>query len=116
MLEATTGVEAIKFGAHHTQTIDLFLSDVAVPDRSGTEVALELIKWHPVLLVLFVSGTPIDGWDRDDVYNLRQIPPDRVDFLEKPFRPSALLSKIEALFGDGAHYRALEERYALEPR
>jgi response regulator RpfG family c-di-GMP phosphodiesterase len=44
VLEATTGEEAIAFGKRHSGPIDLFITDVAVPKPSGTEVAVELVK------------------------------------------------------------------------
>jgi CheY-like chemotaxis protein len=63
VLEATTGKEGIDAANCH-RSIDLFLSDVDVPGPSGTEVALELIKSHPTMPVLFVSGTPMSsGFD-----------------------------------------------------
>ena len=46
-------------GNHYDGPIDLLLSDVAVPEPSGTVVALELIKSYPAMGILFVSGTPI---------------------------------------------------------
>jgi CheY-like chemotaxis protein len=95
--EATTGEEALVVGNHHEGPIDLLLSDVAVPGPSGTVVALELIKSYPAMGILFVSGTPIHAWGRNDLENFRQLPSDRADFLEKPFRPSALLDKVDEM-------------------
>ena len=65
VLEATTGKEAIEAGRPQYGSIDLLLADVDVPERSGTEVALELIKSHPAISVLFVSGTPMYAWSPD---------------------------------------------------
>src|SRR5215831_1263287 len=96
VLEATSGNGAIEI-AENNRNIDLLLSDVVVPERSGTEVALELTKSRPALTSLFISGTPMRGWDIHDLANLRRLPRDRVDFLEKPFRPRALLEKIGKL-------------------
>jgi CheY-like chemotaxis protein len=96
VLEATTGKEAIEAGTCH-RTIDLFLSDVDVPGASGTEVALELTKSHPTVPVLFVSGTPMYSWRRNDLDNFRQLPAELVDFIEKPCRLSAFLDKVGEL-------------------
>ena len=71
------------------------MSDIALPDLSGTEVAL--IQLHPDLAILFLSGTPIDYWPESDRRNFQQLPPGSEEFLEKPFRPSALQAKIESL-------------------
>lgn len=97
VLQATNGMEAIETCNSHCEPIDLFLSDIAVPEFSGTEVALEINKSHPAMPILFVSGTPMYAWERRDLQNLEQLPPDRVDFLEKPFGPAALLRKIGEL-------------------
>ena len=96
VLEATTGREAIEAGNRHG-SIDLFLSDVDVPGPSGTEVALEIIRSHPTVPVLFVSGTPMYSWRRNDLDNFGQLPPELVDFIEKPCRLSAFLDKVGEL-------------------
>ena len=96
VLEATTGKEGIEAG-NRQRSIDLFLSDVDVPGPSGTEVALELVKSHPTMPVLFVSGTPMYSWRRKDVDNFRQLPSDMVDFIEKPCRLSLFVEKVGEL-------------------
>jgi len=105
VLEATTGKEGIETG-NRQRSIDLFLSDVDVPGPSGTEVALELIKSHPAIPVLFVSGTPMYAWGRNDLDNFRQLPSDLVDFIEKPFLVSAFLDKIGELIEKRSHRAA----------
>jgi two-component system cell cycle sensor histidine kinase/response regulator CckA len=109
VLEATTGKEAIDFGNHHSRPIDLFISDVAVPKPSGTDVAVELFKSHPAMPVLFVSGTPIYAWDASDLRNFHQLQPDRTDFLEKPFRASVLLDKVSGLLKATNAYAAFPQ-------
>jgi CheY-like chemotaxis protein len=105
VLEATTGKEGIEAGNRQT-SIDLFLSDVDVPGPSGTEVALELIKSHPTMPILFVSGTPMYSWRRKDVDNFGQLPSDLVDFIEKPCRLSAFLEKVDELIEKRGHRAA----------
>jgi hypothetical protein len=51
-------------------------------------VALELIKSYPRHWDVVCLGTPD---------NFRQLPSDRVDFLEKPLRPSAFLGKVDEM-------------------
>jgi two-component system cell cycle sensor histidine kinase/response regulator CckA len=98
VLEATTGEEAIAAGNSRVDSIDLLISDVAVPKPSGPEVAVELVKLYPSMPILFVSGTPMYAWDWEDLYNFKKLPIERVDFLEKPFRASMLLDKVTELF------------------
>ena len=109
VLEATTGEGAIDFGNHHSLPIDLLISDVAVPKPSGTDVAVELLKSHPALPILFVSGTPMYAWDASDLRNFQQLPPDRTDFLEKPFRASVLLDKVSGLLKATNAYAAFPQ-------
>src|ERR1700686_2153508 len=108
VLEATTGGEAIEAYNKQYEPINLFVSDMALPDVLGTEVALRLIQLQPDLHILFLSGTPIDDWPESDRRNFRQLPSGSVDFLEKPFRPSPLEAKGPCLPARGpwagAHY------------
>ncbi len=97
VLEATTGKEAIEISNRQYEPIDLFVSDMSLPDLSGTDVALRLIQLQPDLPILFLSGTPTDHWLASDRRNFCELPPASVDFLEKPFRPSALQAKVESL-------------------
>ena len=69
-------------------------------------MALELIKSHPTFPVLFVSGTPMYLWRGTDLDNFRQLPPDLVDFIEKPCRLSAFLDKIDELIEKCSHRAA----------
>ena len=102
VLEATTGKEGIETG-NRQRSIDLFLSDIDVPGPSGTEVALELVKSHPTMPVLFVSGTPMYSWRRKDVDNFKQLPSDQVDFIEKPCRLSLFFEKVGELIKKRGH-------------
>jgi two-component system cell cycle sensor histidine kinase/response regulator CckA len=101
-LEATTGVEALQLVNCHNRPIDLFVSDVALPDLSGTEVALRLIHSHPGVRILFLSGTPMNDWCESDLRNFRQLPPGSIAFLEKPVHLSILKAKVESLVNSDA--------------
>jgi CheY-like chemotaxis protein len=97
VLEATTGKEAIAAGKAHEGAVDLLVADVNVPEPSGTEVALQLVKSDLDMSVLLVSGTPMDSWSSNDLESFRQLPRDQVDFMEKPFWPMAFLDTIGEL-------------------
>ena len=97
VLEATTGREAIETYNKLCEPINLFVSDVSLPDLSDTEVAPRLIQLQPDVSILFLAGTPIYDWPESDRRNFRRLPFGSVDFLEKPFRASALQTKVESL-------------------
>ena len=69
VLEATTGAEASQICNEHHGRIDLLIIDVQLPDFSGTEVAIEVLKHCPKMPVLFISGTPMEGWRERDLNN-----------------------------------------------
>ena len=97
VLEAKSGLAAIETYKHYDGPVDLFVSDVAVPEMTGTEVALELVRLQPALPVLFVCGTPWYAWDQKDVDNFKQLSPAHVEVLEKPFRPVDFLDKVSEM-------------------
>jgi CheY-like chemotaxis protein len=97
VLAAATGRKAIEICQNKDRPIDLFIADLDLPDLSGTQVALKAAESNPHMPILFVSATPMDGWSRRDLYNFRQLPSALVDFIEKPFRLSALRDKIAEL-------------------
>jgi DNA-binding response OmpR family regulator len=96
VLQATTDKEAIDLCKDRSQ-IDLFVCDVGLGAPSGTDVALQLRRVHAVAPVLFVSGMPMYAWAKRDMNNYLKLPVDFVDYLEKPFGPSALLAKVNQL-------------------
>ena len=96
VLEASTGPEALE-KAKTSGRVSLLVTDMDLPDSSGTDIALKLVGLYPNLPVLFISGTPKFSWTRRDVSNFKQFWTNSVDFLEKPFSVSQLLVRIRNL-------------------
>jgi DNA-binding NtrC family response regulator len=66
------------------------LTDIVLPDIRGDEVAKRVLKQYPELKVLYMSGYV----DRDfGEFNIDET----VAFLQKPFSPDALTSKVRTL-------------------
>jgi len=88
VLKAQTVADALAFALDRDRRIDLLLSDVVMPDLSGPDVAQRVIRLHPEVRVLYVSGYT------------NQIPLDagalsrRAAFLPKPFTPQVLAAKV----------------------
>jgi CheY-like chemotaxis protein len=88
VLVARHGIEALLTGAKHLGPIHLLLTDVAMPQMSGPEVAEKLTVVRPEIKVLYMSGYPDHpvfeqgGVDRDTA------------FLQKPFTPNLLTQKV----------------------
>jgi CheY-like chemotaxis protein len=98
ILEATTGKHAIELCIEHP-SVDLLIADVMIRDYSGIRVATEIREAYPAMKFLFMSGTPIEGWGREDRRLYNMLPAERVDFLQKPFRNTDLKERIQRLVG-----------------
>jgi DNA-binding response OmpR family regulator len=70
--------------------IDLLVTDVAMPEISGQEVAALVRARWPRARVIYASGYPID-----------EIPGIEGDagFLQKPFTPTELTAKVREMLG-----------------
>jgi CheY-like chemotaxis protein len=90
VLEARRPSEARRICAEHGSTIDLLLTDVIMPECTGTELARELSSLHPRMRVVYMSGYPGGGASRAGALG------PGTAYLEKPFSPAALTEKIVA--------------------
>ncbi|KQQ44324.1 histidine kinase [Methylobacterium sp. Leaf125] len=89
VLEAASGLDALRIIAETTETIDLVVSDVVMPEMDGPTLLRELRKQSPDLKVIFVSGYAEDAFRK----NL----PDGEDFnfLPKPFSLKQLVETVK---------------------
>ncbi len=88
VLVARHGIEALLTGAKHLGPIHLLLTDVAMPQMSGPEVAEKLTIARPEIKVLYMSGYP-----DHPVFERGGVKRD-TDFLQKPFTPNLLTQKV----------------------
>lgn len=103
--EATTAAQALEF-LNNTKRIEVFITDVSLPNTSGPDVALQVVNRRPELPVLLVSGTPPEGWSSRDRSLFSRLQAYVVDFLEKPFLPAALNKKLRGLLERRARFTA----------
>ncbi|UVT15221.1 MAG: PAS domain S-box protein [Nitrospira sp.] len=88
VLVARHGIEALLTGAKHMGPIHLLLTDVAMPQMSGPEVAEKLTVVRPEIKVLYMSGYP-----DHPVFAQGGVKRDTA-FLQKPFTPNILTQKV----------------------
>jgi signal transduction histidine kinase len=92
-VEATSRpVEALDILQRRSGDFDLLITDIIMPELSGTELSRSIRKIRPELRTLFMSGYSDEIVSRKGVLNGRDI------FVQKPFTREELLAKVrEAL-------------------
>jgi CheY-like chemotaxis protein len=91
VLTAASAKEALDRFQQHADKIQLLLSDVDLPDRSGVELARQIRQQRPGLPLALMSGYP-ESFIPD-----RETLPADVPVLPKPLRLDALLAKVREL-------------------
>ena len=88
VLVASGPEQALSVAAAHDGTIQLLLTDVFMPGRSGKELAADLARARPGIKVLYMSGYS------QDVIVHQGVLEEGVNLVEKPFATQVLLSKV----------------------
>jgi CheY-like chemotaxis protein len=91
VLEAFDGAEALTVAAGHAAVIDLLLTDVVMPRKTGPQVAAELLAQRPGLKVLYVSG-----YADEAIVPLSLAGADTA-FVQKPFTHDGLAAAVREL-------------------
>ena len=88
VLEAFDGAEALTLAAGHSGAIDLLLTDVVMPRKTGPEVAAELLAQRPELKVLYMSG------HADEAIMPLALAGTDTAFVQKPFTHDRLAAAV----------------------
>jgi PAS domain S-box-containing protein len=88
-LQAGDGMAALQVAADYAGPIHLLVTDVVMPRMSGRALADHLCALRPALKVLYLSGYIDDAIVRNGM-------PPGATFLQKPFMPDALATKVRA--------------------
>ncbi len=91
VVEARNAEEALRIMATSQTEIDLLLTDVVMPGKSGAELLRDAREGHPTLRWLFMSGYT------DDVVTRQGMLLQEAFFLEKPFTKRSLLMKVHSV-------------------
>jgi PAS domain S-box-containing protein len=91
VLEAFDGAEARHIAAGHGGAIDLLVTDVVMPRKTGPEVAAELLGQRPALKVLYVSGHV------DEAIVPLGLAGANTAFVQKPFTHDGLAAAVREL-------------------
>jgi PAS domain S-box-containing protein len=91
VFEAESGMKAIQLAELYKHPIHLLLTDVIMPRMNGRELAEKIKEIHPETTVLYMSGYT------DDIISKHGVLEEDVHFLNKPFTPSILATKIREI-------------------
>lgn len=92
VLEACHPDQAISLANTHEGTIHLLLTDVVMPQVSGPLIAEQIIKIHPEMRVLFMSGYRDETITHHGIWKTKPS-----QFLNKPFTSQKLLTTVRVL-------------------
>jgi len=92
VLGASDPREALRLSRMQSESIDLLLTDVAMPFMTGPELAMQLRRMRPGMKVLYMSALTSDSIGSSHI----QIAPGE-PYLVKPFTVLQLSSKVRAL-------------------
>jgi two-component system, cell cycle sensor histidine kinase and response regulator CckA len=89
VLEASTGVQALKIWEQHKHDIDLLLTDIMMPEGiSGRELAERVLLDRANLKIIYSSGYSLD------VVNTGSAMTEGMNFLQKPYDPETLAQMV----------------------
>jgi two-component system cell cycle sensor histidine kinase/response regulator CckA len=88
---AQNGTEAKQLIDQHHDSLDLLISDIVLPDINGREVADYFQKIIPYVPVLYISGYTDDSSLKNGIEN------EEFYYLQKPYSPEMLLTKIKEI-------------------
>ena len=91
VLAAADGRAALELASEHTGVVDLLITDVVMPEMSGPDLASHITPLRPNVIVLYMSGYT------DHARLHRGAIEQGAAFLQKPFLPESLLSKVDEL-------------------
>ena len=91
VVEAESGAAALRLFERLAPGIAMLVTDVVMPEMSGSELARRLRAMKPSLPVLFTSGYAADAIAQNGELGANTA------FLEKPFTPDALAQKVREL-------------------
>jgi DNA-binding NtrC family response regulator len=93
VIDASNGVEALRLVEKFQQPIHLLLTDIVMPEMGGRDLADRLTPQRPDMKVLYMSGYA------EDAIVVNHVLQPGFSFLQKPFAPEVLASKVRETLG-----------------
>ncbi len=99
--------EAIRIAEKSETDIQLLVTDMVMPEMSGKDLAEKLLKSHPALKCLFMSGYTSDMISNHGILH------EGVNFLAKPFSLSDLTSLVRKTLDDFGNGQSIKNSKPL---
>jgi two-component system, cell cycle sensor histidine kinase and response regulator CckA len=93
VLKANGAREALQLAGDYEHDIDLLLTDLVMPQMSGTDLAKKITEMRPEIFTIFMSG-----YSNNLLSSQQMTDPEHV-LLQKPFRLAALGERVREAFG-----------------
>ena len=102
VLPAQDAQDAMKVYEEYKRGIDLVITDMGLPGRTGQQLGQDLREHSPELAVLVTSGYSNPEYDME-------APESRTYFLAKPYSRRTLVERIERILGASPLGRAAKQ-------
>ena len=93
VLSATDPADALRISAEFDEPIDLLLTDLVMPQKTGLQLAREILEQRPGTRVLIMSG-----YSKSTRFDSSALAAQTV-FLQKPFTPDRLERAVRSALG-----------------
>lgn len=94
VIGAKTGLDAVRIFGNESKNISLVILDLLMPEMSGRDCLLELVRMDPSVKVLIASGFSPENELRDEIMPLVR------GFLHKPCTMDEFLQSVENVLAD----------------
>jgi len=91
VINARDALECQNLTDDTNRSIDLLITDIVMPEKTGWELYRHLVTVWPQLKVLYMSGYT------DDVIAHRTVEDKEIDFIQKPFTVQSLTAKVREI-------------------
>lgn len=100
IMEARTGAEGLEIAENSGAKIDLLLSDMLLPELSGFDLAQRVLELRPDTRIMLMTGY-VEG----EIVQ-RSTSELGASFLDKPFKPAQLLTRVQEAISAGRNEAA----------
>jgi PAS domain S-box-containing protein len=91
VLAAAAGDEALQMAKDFKGSIDLLLTDVVMPRMRGEALAQSILKWRPMVKILYMSGYTDSTFFRQGMVD------ENINFIGKPFTGTDLVNMVRTV-------------------